>query len=124
MSRLRDLLIHGISFCFLMVGCLTSDICAKNDPGLLDPADVFFQAYLVVRDADKLGKEGKHTDAWRKYHQAAKYYDIIAKHHKNWKPHLVLGRIESTRDAIKLIEPKAKAEIAGNKALNLSLIHI
>jgi hypothetical protein len=122
MSRLRHLLIHGISSFFLMVGCLTSDIYAKDDPSLLDPSDVFFQAYLVVRDADKLQKEGKHTDAWRKYHQAAKYYDIIAKHHKNWKPHLVLGRIESTRDAIKLIEPKAKAEIADNNTLNRDLI--
>lgn len=122
MSRFRHLLIHGVSSFFLMVGCITSDIYAQDDPSTLDPSDVFFQAYLVVRDANKLEKEGKHTDAWRKYHQAAKYYDIIAKHHKNWKPHLVLGRIESTRDAIKLIEPKAKAEIAGNKALNRDLI--
>lgn len=122
MSNLHHLLIRGILPLFLLVGCLTPSASAQDDPKSLDPSDIFFQAWLVVRDAEKLEKEGKHSDAWRKYRQAAKYYDLLKRYHKNWKPHLVQGRVESTRDAIKAIEPKAAAEIAGKDARTRDLV--
>ncbi|MFK7912212.1 MAG: tetratricopeptide repeat protein, partial [Akkermansiaceae bacterium] len=95
---------------------------AQENPAALDPSDVFFQAYLTIRDAEKLEEAGKHSDAWRKYRQASKYYDLLARYHKNWKPHLVEGRVESTREAIKTIEPKAAAEIAGKDARTRDLV--
>lgn len=122
MSNLHHLLNRGILPLLLLVGCLASTVSAQDDPRALDPSDVFFQAWLVVRDADKLDKEGKHSDAWRKYRQASKYYDLLARYHKNWKPHLVQGRIESTREAIKAIEPKAAAEIAGKDKRTRDLV--
>lgn len=122
MSNLHHLLIRGVFPLFLLVGCLASTAPAQNNPAALDPSDVFFQAYLTVRDAEKLEAAGKHSDAWRKYRQAAKYYDLLSRYHKNWKPHLVEGRIESTFQAIKKIEPKAAAEIAGKDARTRDLV--
>ena len=104
MSDLYHLLIRGALSLFLLAGCLSSATLAEDNPAALDPSDVFFQAYLTVRDAEKLEETGKHSDAWSKYRQAARYYDLLAKYHKNWKPHLVQGRIESTRESIKAID--------------------
>ena len=95
---------------------------AQQDPRALDPADIFFQAWLTIRDAEKLEGEKKHADAWRKYRQAAKYYDILSRYHKNWKPHLVVSRVESTVESIKKIEPKAARELAGNQAKTQDLV--
>jgi len=97
-------------------------VSAEENPQALDPADVFFQAWLTIRDAEKLEKEEQYGDAWRKYKQAAKYYDVLSKYHKNWKPHLVTRRIESTGVSIKGIEPKAAAEIAGNQNKTKDLV--
>ncbi|MGB1260894.1 MAG: hypothetical protein ACPG6P_12680, partial [Akkermansiaceae bacterium] len=84
---------------------------AQQDPRQLDPSDVFFQAWLTIRDAEKFEEQKKFDDAWKKYSQAAKYYDTLARFHKDWKPHLVKDRIDSTRKAIANIEPKAAAEL-------------
>lgn len=93
-----------------------SPLSAQQDPRALDPSDVFFQAWLEVQRAEKLEAEGKFSDAWQKYRQAAKYYDILNRFHKNWKPHLVKSRVESTLKSIKTIEPKAANELAGKNA--------
>ena len=111
---------------FLLLCILFSSLIpqanAQPDPRALDPADVFFQAWLTIRDAEKLEQEKKYSDAWRKYRQAANYYDSLSRYHKNWKPHLVKGRIETTNAAIKAIEPKAATEIAGKKIKTADLI--
>ena len=108
-------------FC-LFLGSLAPQASAQEDPRALDPADIFFQAWLTIRDAEKLEQEKKYSDAWQKYRQASKYYDVISRYHKHWKPHLVEGRIKSTNDSIKGIEPKAAAEIAGKQAKTKDLV--
>ncbi|BDS05213.1 hypothetical protein NT6N_02530 [Oceaniferula spumae] len=107
--------------CFVMA-TLAPQASAQQDPRALDPADVFFQAWLTIRDAEKLEKEEKYGDAWRKYRQAAKYYDVLSRFHKGWKPHLVEGRIKTTNESIKGIEPKAAAELAGKQAKTKDLV--
>jgi len=101
---------------------LAPQVAAQQDPRALDPADVFFQAWLTIRDAEKLEKEKKYGEAWRKYRQAAKYYDVLSRFHKNWKPHLVVDRVASTTASIKQIEPKAAAELAGKQAKTKDLV--
>jgi len=101
---------------------LPQQVSAQQDPRALAPADVFFQAWLTIRDAEKLEKEQKYGDAWRKYRQAAKYYDILSRYHKNWKPHLVQDRVKTTGVSIKGIEPKAAAELAGKQAKTKDLV--
>lgn len=105
-----------ITIFFLLFGLLAPPISAKEDPRALDPSDVFFQAWLTIRDAEKLEKEGKFNDARLKYQQASKYYNVIARFHKNWKPHMVEARVKSTQDAIQKIESKAVDEIAQRNA--------
>lgn len=101
---------------------LAPNASAQQNPGSLDPADVFFQAWLTIRDAEKLEKEKKYGDAWRKYRQAAKYYNVLSRYHKNWKPHLVNERIATTAASIKSVQPKAAAELAGKQARTRDLV--
>ncbi|MBK1830884.1 tetratricopeptide repeat protein [Verrucomicrobiaceae bacterium R5-34] len=110
---------------FILCGVLLAlpqQLSAQQDPRALAPADVFFQAWLTIRDAEKLETENKHSDAWRKYRQAAKYYDILSRYHSKWKPHLVEERVKTTRESIKEIEPKAAAELAGKQAKTKDLV--
>ncbi|MEJ6700828.1 MAG: tetratricopeptide repeat protein [Akkermansiaceae bacterium] len=106
----------------MFLGCFVSPLSAQQDPRALDPSDVFFQAWLEIQRAEKLEKEEKHSEAWQKYRQAAKYYDVLSRFHKNWKPHLVKSRVESTQASIKTIEPKAADQLAGRKAKTRDLV--
>ena len=123
--KLRWFVMPFTLFC-VSFGAMTSDVSAQVDtaenPQALDPADVFFQAWLTIRDAEKLEKEKEYGDAWRKYQQAAKYYDTLSRFHNNWKPHLVERRIKSTTASIKEIEPKAAAQIAGEQNKTKDLV--
>ena len=125
-TRSSRLLLPLFSLCIALV-TIEPQIAAQEtpetkDPRALDPADVFFQAWLTIRDAEKLEKEQKFGDSWRKYRQAAKYYDVLSRFHKNWKPHLVQDRIKTTGDSIKSLEPKAAAELAGKQAKTEDLV--
>jgi|GEM_PF-938578 len=106
----------------MICGCFTPSAQAQEDPRALDPADVFFQAWLEVKRAEKLETEGKFSEAWEKYRQAANYYEVLGRFHKNWKPHLVQSRVISTRESIRTIEPKATAELAGKKMKTQDLV--
>ena len=110
------LLLRGALPLILLLGFLTLPSSAQQDPRALDPSDVFFQAWLTIRDAEKLEKAGEFNGARQKYEQAAKYYNVISRFHKNWKPHMVKARVTSTSEAIKNIEAKAIAEIAAKNA--------
>ena len=106
----------------MIFGSLAATIHAQQDPRALDPADVFFQAWLEVKRAEKLESEAKYSEAWEKYRQAGKYYDVLSKFHKNWKPHLVQSRLLSTNNAIETIEPKATTELARKKSKTQDLV--
>ncbi len=110
------LLLQRIAYLFLFLGLALLPVSAQQDPHALDPADIFFQAWLTIRDAEKLEKKNEFNEARLKYKQAAKYYDIITKFHANWKPDMVKRRVISTREAIQHVEAAAMAELARNKA--------
>ncbi len=87
MSTPHHLPIRGIVSLLLLIpmflGCFVSPLSAQQDPRALDPSDVFFQAWLEIQRAEKLEKKGKFSEAWQKYRQAAKYYDVLNRFHKN-----------------------------------------
>lgn len=120
------LLLRGLapiaSIFIFFLSSIALPVSAQEDPRALDPSDVFFQAWLTVRDAEKLEKAGKFNDARLKYQQASKYYDVISRYHKNWKPHLVAARIKSTQEALTSVGPKAADEIAKRDAKTSDLI--
>ena len=116
------LLLRGLAPLILFFGFLISPVAAQQDPRALDPSDVFFQAWLTIRDAEKLEKSGEFNEARLKYKQAAKYYNVISRFHKNWKPHLVEARVKSTQEAIIGIEAKAMKQIAQNNAKTQDLV--
>ena len=91
----------------MLLGAFTCDLDAQEDPAAVDPADIFFQAWLEIKRAEKLEGESKFSDAWQKYQQAYSYYSVLNKSHKNWKPNLVQSRIASTEESMKRVEPNA-----------------
>ena len=106
----------------MLLGAFTCELDAQEDPAAVDPADIFFQAWLEIKRAEKLEGESKFSDAWQKYQQAYSYYSVLNKSHKNWKPNLVQSRIASTEACMKRIEPNATAELASNKIKTQDLI--
>ena len=106
----------------LLMGAFSCNLKAQENPAALDPADIFFQAWLEIKRAEKLEEQDKYDDAWQKYRQAYSYYIVLNNSHKNWKPALVRSRIASTEENMKRIEPKASAELAQNKIKTQDLI--
>lgn len=106
----------------ILLGAFSLQLKAQQDPATLDPADIFFQAWLEIKRAEKFEEEEKFSDAWQKYRQAANYYDVLNEFHKNWKPNLVQSRMNSTAESMKKIEPKASAELASNRKKTRDLI--
>ena len=106
----------------MLLGAFTCDLDAQENPAAVDPADIFFQAWLEIKRAEKLEGESKFSDAWQKYQQAYSYYSVLNKSHKNWKPNLVRSRIASTEECMKRVEPNATAELASNKIKTQDLI--
>ncbi len=106
----------------MLLGAFTCELDAQEDPAAVDPADIFFQAWLEIKRAEKLEGESKFSDAWQKYQQAYSYYSVLNKSHKNWKPNLVRSRIASTEACMKRVEPNATAELASNKIKTQDLI--
>jgi len=109
-------MLRRIASLLLLLGFALLPVTAQEDPRALDPADVFFQAWLVIRDAEKLEKKGDFNEARLKYEQASKYYDTLTRFHKNWKPQMVQRRVISTRESIKAVESAAMEELAKREA--------
>lgn len=83
---------------------------APAAPASFDPSDVYFQAWLLSNDADKLAKAGKPSEALDKYRRAAQLFDTVSKTFPDWKTDMVAGRKRKTADAIASVFPEAKKE--------------
>ena len=83
-----------------------------QDPNLrqFDPSDVYFQAWLKIRDAERSVDAGEFLKAYNYYDKAANLFDSVAIYHPEWKTHLVKDRQESTRKSMDGISEKALAE--------------
>ena len=79
---------------------------APADPQF-DPSDVYFQAYLEVRAAEQLEKDGDFMAALAKYEQAGKLFDSVGKFYPEWKPGMVVNRRDLTAKAMDVVRGKA-----------------
>ena len=50
----------------MLLGAFTCDLDAQEDPAAVDPADIFFQAWLEIKRAEKLEEESKFSDCMAK----------------------------------------------------------
>lgn len=79
----------------------------KDAPANFDPSDVYFQGWLLSRDAEKLQAEKKYEEALDKYTRARQLFDSVATYFPLWKPEMVKGRRAQTADFIAAVGPEA-----------------
>ena len=89
----------AITFCRVMAQ-------VPSDPQF-DPSDVYFQAYLEVRAAEQLEKDGDFLGSLKKYEQAGKLFDSVGKFYPDWKAGMVGNRRDLTAKAIEVVRGKA-----------------
>lgn len=82
----------------------------KDAPANFDPSDVYFQGWLLSRDAEKLQAEKKYNEALEKFTRARQLFDSVATYFPLWKPEMVTGRRAQTRDFIAAVGPEALKE--------------
>ncbi|HUF63406.1 MAG TPA: tetratricopeptide repeat protein [Verrucomicrobiales bacterium] len=75
-----------------------------------DPQDIFFQGYLLARDADELDQRSDFAGAYRKLLQASEVFDSLAHNHPEWSPNMVNNRRRLTREAIQRLRQVLPAE--------------
>ncbi len=75
-----------------------------------DPADVYYQAWLFVREAETLQKQGRHAEALGKLRSAEKFFQTIHRFHPEWKKDMVGDRLTLTKDQITKVQPLAEAQ--------------
>lgn len=75
-----------------------------------DPADVYYQAWLFIREAETLQKQGRHADALSKLKSAEKFFETIHRYHPEWKKDMVGDRLSLTKDQITKVQPLAQAQ--------------
>lgn len=106
--------LHSIA-CGLLVAAATLLLCppiGAQAPALdtFKPSDVYFQAWLTVRDAEKAEKDGKFLEAFNRYDKARQLFASVALSNPEFKPDLVRNRREATTQSMSAIREKALAE--------------
>lgn len=79
-------------------------------PASFDPSDVFFQGWMLTRDAEKLMEEGEHLEALNKLRRARDLFTAIDQQFPTWKKTMVERRIRKTNEHIAEVYPEAVAE--------------
>lgn len=96
----------------LWVGGSHAQVPATRAPAQpnFDPADVYYQAWLFVREAETLQKQGRHAAALERLQRADKFFDSIHRFHPEWKKDMVGDRLSLTKSQIAKVQPLAAAE--------------
>ena len=89
---------------------------APNTPQF-DPSDVYFQAYLAVRNGETLEREGDFVGALKKYRQAGELFDSVAKFYPEWKAGMVNNRRDLTNTAISEVQKRAGEQMRKDKGV-------
>lgn len=82
-----------------------------------DPSDVYFQAYLAVRDAEQLEKDDDFVGALKKYEQASKLFGSVGRYYPEWKSGMVSNRLELTTKAIGDVREKAGEQMQRDRGV-------
>jgi Flp pilus assembly protein TadD len=75
-----------------------------------DPSDVYYQAWLFVREAESLQKQGRHAEALEKFRSAERFFETINRYHPDWKKEMVGDRLSITKGQITKVLPLAQAQ--------------
>jgi pentatricopeptide repeat protein len=105
----------------MMTGFAVFTLCrvmaqAPVDPNF-DPSDVYFQAYLEIRAAEQLEKDGDFLGSLKKYEQAGKLFDSVGKYYPDWKSGMVGNRRDLTTKAIEVVRGKAGEQFNREKGV-------
>ncbi|MDA8975637.1 tetratricopeptide repeat protein [Akkermansiaceae bacterium] len=100
---------------FLLSLVSLSPLAAQTPEELaqLEPADLFFNGWVLSRDADNLIEKEKYLDAYAKLQKAKAMYDTLAITHATYEPNLVKMRQDLTRQTMGKIYDKAEAQQEG-----------
>ncbi len=81
----------------------------------LDPEDLYYNGWVISRDADNLITKEKYLDAYTKLQQAKAIYDTLAINHATYESELVKMRQDLTRGTMEKIYEKAEAQQQNSK---------
>lgn len=73
--------------------------------GTTDPSEIYFQGWLLSRDAGKLKEQGDITGCRLRLNAAMRYFERVSRLFPDWKPAMVGGRLEATKEALSAIAP-------------------
>lgn len=88
---------------------------ALDHPARFDPSDVYFQGFLAVRAAERLQVEEDYLAAWEKYREADRLFSAIQKFYPEWRPGMVEGRAQGTREGMEAVRAKAEEQQNANR---------
>jgi hypothetical protein len=74
------------------------DEAPEPAPDPNDPSELYFQGWLLSRDAGKLEENDKPAEALEKLERARQIFDRVARDFPTWKPEMVAGRREHTAE--------------------------
>ena len=103
MTHLRHLI--GLLFAALITAqgwAQTPEELAK-----LDPAELYFQAWSLVKEAEELEEKEDYVKAFTQYRKARSFFDIIKLTRPDFRQESVKGRADSTTQAMEKIHEKA-----------------
>lgn len=83
---------------------------APEHPARFDPSDVYFQGFLAVRAAERLQVEEDYLGAWEKYREAERLFSAVRKFYPEWRPDMVEGRAQGTREVMESVRERAEAQ--------------
>jgi len=118
MTHLRHLI--GL----LLAALITAQSWAQTPEELakLDPGELYFQAWSLVKEAEELEKKEDFVKAFTKYRKARSFFDIIKISKPDFRKEGIKYRSDSTTKAMEKIHAKALAqqkEVQDNQATPL-----
>ncbi|MFC5049417.1 tetratricopeptide repeat protein [Rubritalea spongiae] len=110
---MRRTFLTYLSYLFLVLVPLSG---LAEETEIVRPGTILLSAYQAISEAEKFEQQDQAKEAWNKYQQALRYYQSLSATHPAWKPHIVQGRIQSTSEAIKRVEPMAQKALLAEQS--------
>ena len=107
MTHLRHL--FGLVFAALLMSSTSAQ--TPEELAKLDPGGLYYQAWVLVKEAEELEARNDYVEAFSKYRKARTFFDLITINHPNFEQKEGLKwRTKSTTEAMKKIHAQALAQ--------------
>ncbi len=93
---------------------------AGAQSGQIDPSEIFFRAYLLMKDAEEQEALGEHLMAFNKYREAQHLFDAIARSHPNYNPSVIKWRQKYVREKAAMMNQLQQQQPPASGAPNLA----